>query len=185
MDTQELNLRRNELGRCPCCKRNVKDRKISLYKGIIDSLYRVYCWLGENRRHEFEMRDIRHLLGKSEYTRFGNLVRFGGVIYRPGRDEKRRGYYGMNMMRAKEFFAGNRTIPIQITLNQVTDEIVEQIDCYYHEFPSLLSFIKEHGLYDYEKQIAVEPAPVPEPPKKKRLRPVINRETNTVRFVEE
>lgn len=177
--------KRNEIGECPCCGQNIMDRKVSLYKELVNALYRVYCWCGEKGIHEFEMKQIKNMLGKNEYARFGDLVRFGGIVYRPKIDgEKRKAVYGINMERAREFFSGGRTIPVQIVLNQITNEIISQTECYYHEFPSLLAFIKENGLFDFEKMVAVEPVLPPEPVIPKKRRAVVDYKNNVVRFEE-
>lgn len=148
--------KRNSIKSCPCCNGNIQDRKLALYKELIDSLYQVYVWCGKNRRHEFEMHDIKFMLGKNEYARFGDLVRFGGLVYKPKEEGKsRKAFYGINMTRAKEFFKGERDIPVQITLNQINDEIIDQTRCFVHDFPSLKTFIGQNGLYDYE----MEPVP--------------------------
>lgn len=151
---QKVHDLRNEIGKCPFCNSCISDRKVSLYKELVDALYRVYCWLGQKRKHDFEMKEIRHLLGRNEYARFGDLVRFGGLIYKPklyGKTKK--AYYGLNMARAKEFFAGNRTIPIQITLDQITNEIVGEVPCHVYDFPKLKELLRKDGLYDYEKDV--------------------------------
>lgn len=144
---------REQLGFCPLCDSNVKDRVVSLYKGLIQSLYDVYVWCGKNKRHEFEMKDIRQILGTVNYTRFGDLVRFGGIVYKPKDEfgESRKGWYGINMFRAAEFFAGERDIPVQITLNQITNEIEHETRVKVDEFPDLSAFLDEHGLYDSRK----------------------------------
>jgi hypothetical protein len=145
---------RNRIKKCPFCNSCILDRKVALYKELIDALYKVYCWCGRKRKHDFEMKEIRHLLGRNEYARFGDLVRFGGLIYKPKLYGKtRKAYYGLNMARAKEFFAGTRTIPVQITLDQITNEIVGEVPCYVKEFPKLATFLRQNGLYDYEKDI--------------------------------
>lgn len=142
---------RNRLGKCPICEQNIKDRHITLYKGLINALYLVYCYLGEKRKHEFYTKDIKHLLGKNEYARFGDLVRFGGIIYKPkGNDGAEKAWFGMNMARAREFFAGFREIPIQITLNQLTGEIEDAKYVKVSDFPELYTMLNEKGLYDYE-----------------------------------
>jgi hypothetical protein len=156
-DKQRILEKRNEIGRCPCCTGNIKDRTISLYKGLTDAMYRVYTFLGSKRSHEFKMGEIKHLLGKNEYARFGDLVRFGGIVYKPKIDGKsKKAFYGLNMARAKEFFSGERKIPVQITLNQITNEIVSQVEVYYWEIPSLRELIKKDGLYDHEKKVTVD-----------------------------
>lgn len=139
--------------RCPICHSNISDRTVSLYRELIDSLYKIYVWCGKNRRHEFETKDITQFLGKNEYARFGDLVRFGGIVYKPKDDEgnSRKAWFGINMGRAKELFSGNRQIPVQITLNQITNEIVDAHYVSISDFPSLSSLITAEGLYDYEK----------------------------------
>lgn len=143
---------RNNIGNCQLCGQNIKDREVGLYQGLIDALYAVYCWCGEKRKHEFHTKEIKHLLGKNEYARFGDLVRFGGIVYKPeGDDGKEKGLFGINMARAKEFFAGTRQIPVWIVLNQLTNEIEDAKYVSVGEFPSLVQLLNEKGLYDYEK----------------------------------
>lgn len=142
---------RNNIKSCPLCHSNIADRSLSLYKELIDSLYQIYIWCGKNRRHEFETKNITQFLGKSNYARFGDLVRFGGLVYKPKDDkgETRKAWFGLNMGRAKEFFAGTREIPVQITINQITNEIIDSHYVKIYDFPSLYKFIKANGLYDY------------------------------------
>lgn len=142
---------RNAQADCPLCEQKVQDRKVALYQSLIDDLYKVYCWCGEHATHEFTMKDIRHLLGQINYTRFGDLVRFGGIVYKLGK-----AHYGINMARAKEFFAGQRKIPVQITLNQLTNEIIESNYVDIHHFPTLQSLLTKDGLYDPHKTIQNE-----------------------------
>ena len=143
---------RNRLGQCPLCHSSIQDRKVTLFNELIDVLYHVYCWCGKNKVHEFKTSDIKHMLDKNCYARFGDLVRFGGLIYRPKNDdnESEKAWFGINMGRAKEFFAGQREIPLQITLNQMTNEILESNYAKVNDFPSLAELINEQGLYDYE-----------------------------------
>lgn len=143
---------RNKLGHCPYCRGSIKDRKIALYKGLINSLYNIYCWCGKNRRHEFTTKDVKHLLGKNEYNRFGDLVRFGGIVYKPKmHGESKKGLFGINMERAKEFFNGQREIPMQIVIDQITGETIEVVATgKVGDFPELSAFINKDGLYDHE-----------------------------------
>lgn len=138
---------RKRLKNCHLCGQNIEDRQVALYKSLIRSLYAVYKWCGEHRVHEFTMKDIRHLLGQVNYTRFGDLVRFGGIVYKTGK-----AHYGLNMARAKEFFAGEREIPLYIVLNQLTNEIMEAKYVKVDQFPDLYSLLTKEGLYDYTKQ---------------------------------
>ena len=143
---------RNAVKSCPVCHANIADRNIALYKELIDALYQVYVWCGKNRRHEFETKDIVQFLGKSNYARFGDLVRFGGIIYKPKDEngEARKAWFGINMKRAKEFFAGEREIPAHITINQINNEIIDSHYVKIGDFPKLYKLIKANGLYDYE-----------------------------------
>lgn len=181
MDALKIRItaRRNELKDCPCCGSNIQDRKVALYKGMIDALYKIYIWCGKNDRHEFQMHEVRDFLGKNEYARLGDFTRFGGIVYRPKVEGKKKGHYGINMERAKEFFHGTRMIPVQITLNQITNEIIDQTDAYWYEFPSLVELMKEKGQYDHESQAIGMPI-IPDKPEKKRA--IIDPTTRTVRF---
>ncbi len=152
---REVLTGRNELKHCPICNGNIADRQVALFQELILALYKVYCWCGEKRKHEFETHEILHLLGKNEYARFGDLVRFGGIVYKPKDDtgNSRKAWFGINMARAKEFFNGDREIPVQITLNQITNEIIESKYVKVNEIPQLMTYLGEHGLYDYEKNV--------------------------------
>ena len=171
MELEELKKQvlenRNEMCRCPICNSNIKDRVVSLYSGLINTLYKVYCWCGEKRRHEFENKDVQHLFNKNDYARFGDLIRFGGLVYKP---ENKNGAYGLNMERTKEFFEGKRSIPIQLVLNQITNEIVAATYIYVYEFPNILEFLNKDGLFDYEKVLYIKPDY--EAQKKRNLNPV-------------
>lgn len=146
---------RNRMGNCQLCGQNIKDRSVALYQGLIDCLYKVYCFCGEKRVHEFRMKDIKHLLGKNEYARFGDLIRFGGLVYKPKGDteQSEKAFYGLNMERCKEFFSGQREIPVQITLNQLTNEILDAKYVKVGNFPELSQMLTAQGFYDYQKII--------------------------------
>lgn len=142
---------RNEIGRCPYCDSNIKDRKVTLYRELINALYDVYCWCGKNRQHEFHTKEVKHLFDQITYTRFGDLVRFGGIVYKPKIDgHAEKALFGIHMARAKEFFKGERDIPLQITLDQITGEIIHEVRCKVGDFPELSDFIGKNGLYDYD-----------------------------------
>lgn len=148
---------REHIGKCPLCNGNVKDRKITIYQELIASLYRVYQWCLENEVHEFDIKKVRHLIGKVEYTRWGDLVRCsGGIVYRavdPKSGKTRKGYYGINRERAGQFFRGERTIPMQTTLNQVTNERTEVRSAYVRDLPDVASMLDKDGQYDHKKTV--------------------------------
>lgn len=145
---------RNEIKACPFCDANVEDRVISLYAEIAQQLYKIYCWCGEHKRHEFKMADIRHLLDHNGYTRFNDMIRCSnGIIYRPEDEDGDRipkGSYGINMARAKAFFHGERPIHLQITMNQITHEKTVLKDVMVGDIPTLNALLVD-GAYDWEK----------------------------------
>jgi len=144
---------RNKVDFCPLCGGGIKDRKVTIYKELIQALYKIYCWCGKNKRHEFSMKDIREMLDRNNYARFGDLVRFGGLVYKVKDDagNKQKAEYGLNMSRTKEFFNGKRQIPMQITLNQITNEIIDTKPAFCHEILPLSEMLDGKGMYDYEK----------------------------------
>jgi len=141
---------REALKECPACGANIQDRKVSLFASLIRAMYKVYCYLGEQGKHEFCIKEVKDLMGKNEYARFGDLVRFGGIIYKP---VDKKGEFGMNMQRAREFFGGERQIPVQIVLNQITNEIEESHYVSITDFPELHELLLPDGLYDHEKTL--------------------------------
>lgn len=147
---------RNEMKYCPICGHTIADRNVTLYRELIEALYEVYKWCGKNKKHEFKTKDIRHLLSRNNYARFGDLIRFGGLVYKP-KDEDGQSHkaeFGINMARAKEFFTGERQIPVQITLNQITNEIIDAQYVTIKDFPKLKELLTADGLYDYDKIIS-------------------------------
>lgn len=144
---------RNDLGYCPFCRAHIEDRTESIYAELIASLYKVMRWCEEHERHEFKMTDIRHLLGQINYTRFGNLVHYGGVVY-PIKDEKgkrKRGHFGLNMERAREVFANKRAFPLAKKIDMITGECIEETCVYIKDLPSLKQFIDDEGQYHPER----------------------------------
>jgi len=151
---------RNKIKYCPLCNSNIADRTVTVYKELIEALYAVYVDCGKNRRHEFAMKEIRHLLSRNNYARFGDLVRFGGLVYKfkTENGKKKKAKYGLNMKRCKEFFSGQRQIPLQIILNPITNEIIDSYYVNINNFPSLLSMLDKDGIYDYEKDLSQQTA---------------------------
>ena len=56
----------------------------------------------------------------------------------------------MHMARAKAFFHGERSVHLQITLNQITHEKVVLREVMVGEIPALTALLVD-GVYDYEK----------------------------------
>lgn len=148
---------RKHLEKCPLCNSTIEDRIITIYADLVRQLYEVYKWCGEKRVHEFKRKDIRHLMNHNGYARFGDFVRCsGGIIYKPKDDEtgnSEKALFGMNMARAKLFFKGEREMPMQVKMNQITEEITVLRTAKIGEFPELFQLLNEKGLYDYERDL--------------------------------
>lgn len=146
---------RKEIKNCPICGQSVLDRSQSLYKSLIHDLYKIYCWCGEKRKHEFEIKEIKHLFSNHvNYTAFNRLDRHGGLLYNaknPSTGREKKGFYGLNMARCKEFFQGKRVIPMWIVINQLTNEIIDRKDVTINEIPELVELLNKEGVYDYER----------------------------------
>ncbi len=145
---------RAHLKRCELCNQKITDRTVVIYYELILALYEVYKYCGKNKIHEFNMKDIRHLLKRNEYARFGDLVRCGGLLYKP--EPHKKGFFGLNMARTKEFFYGLRKIPLWFTLNQLTGEIIESHYVSIGEFPELKELLTKDGLYDPMPRVEAE-----------------------------
>lgn len=137
---------RNTLEHCPFCSRNIKDREEALYLELMKSLYLVLKWCEERDRHEFTMKDVRHLLGQINYTRFGNLDKYG-LIYIP--DGAPKGHYGINRKTLREFFSGHRDIIIKRMVNLTTGQTCAETRAYLKDIPNLAQFMDSQGEFDH------------------------------------
>ncbi len=124
----------------------VEERQIRLYMGLIKALNAVYKWCLEKNRHEFERKEIKHLfINENDSARFGDLILFGGLVYRP--EDKGKKYYGLNMARCAEFFAGNYKIPKHLWKNPVTGELRPGNYVTIKELPKLIHLLDNEGDY--------------------------------------
>lgn len=131
--------------KCKCCGHIISERKIALYRGIIKTLWRVYQWAKVNG-HEFSRKDIKHLfINENDTARFGDLIMFGGLVYRP--EDKNRGYYGLNMERCENFFKRVYRIPLEIWKNPVTKELRKENYVTVDQIPSIIEFLDEDQFY--------------------------------------
>jgi len=128
---------------CSCGhKHQVNEREIGIYKGLVISLWEVMKWCEEKEVHEFNMKSVRHLLGKNEYARFGDWVLFGGLVYKHGK-----GLYGLNLSRCREFFAGQYQIPRVVYKNPLTRQSTPGERVYIHQLPCLSQFLDQNNQY--------------------------------------
>lgn len=128
---------------CACGHKHIIDkREIALYQGMIKSLWSVYRWCKEKDIHEFRMRDVRHLVGQVGYTRFGDWVYFGGLVYKKGKSN-----YGINVERCEAFFRGESTIPSRVLKDPITKQI-EPLDYKtIKSIPEITEFLDKDKLY--------------------------------------
>lgn len=90
---------------CECCGTTKNWRKLTLNKSLVSIMIKIYKWCRETGRHEFERKEIKHLLtSETESATFEDLIHFGGIMYRP--EGKGRGFWGMNTGRAADFISG-------------------------------------------------------------------------------
>lgn len=128
---------------CPHCGQSINERQIGLFKGMVESLWQVYCWCVEKNRHEFERKDVKHLFSSENITaRFGDWVFFGGLVYKHGK-----GHYGLNMERCEAFFGNKLAIPTLITKHPITKEIERYEPRLAKEIPSLMQFLDDDSRY--------------------------------------
>lgn len=146
MNKEEVIRRRNELKKCPCCNAGIEDRTISLNTSMVQALYAVCKWCTEKDIHEFETRDVKHLWSKTQYATFGDLVWFGGLIYKNGKAN-----YGINLDRARAYFKGDTIIPLYVTLNQITNEIVDRKEGKISEVKNITEWLDtDNKLYNHK-----------------------------------
>jgi hypothetical protein len=104
--------------RCDHCGSVVSKREIVIFKSLIYSLWTVYKRCIEMGINNFSMKEIRDLLGRNEYARFGDLVLFGHLVTKEGKAR-----YRLNMELCEKFFANKLFIPIKILKDPVTGKI--------------------------------------------------------------
>lgn len=148
---------RNAIEKCPFCDHTVSDRSVSIYAELVETMYRVYCWCGKERKHEFKVKEIRQFFDQKNFAshRWSDLIDCSNGILYPILDQetkqRKKGVYGMNMARAREFFHGKRQVHMSITLNQITGEKMVIKDAYVHQIPALKAMLDSEGLYDHER----------------------------------
>jgi len=133
---------------CSCGHRHIVDkREITLYLGMVKALWSVYRWSQEKGRYEFKMSDIKSLLEKNSYARFGDWVYFGGLIYKNGKS-----LYGINKERCEGFFYRQAKIPARVLKDPITKQIeIMEYKCI-GEIPELTEFLDADKMYQANYQ---------------------------------
>lgn len=136
---------------CPTCghKHKISEREIGLYQGMVKALWSVFKWCEQKGRHEFQISEVKDLIGKNEYARFGDWKKFGGLVYTPIENGKSlgKGHYGLNLPRCDEFFKGTYKIPSRVWKKPLNGEL-EGVDYKtIHEIPKLSALLNADNEY--------------------------------------
>ena len=125
------------------CGQSIALREIVLYTGLFNALGRVYGLISSRGAgYRFKMRDVRHLLGRTEYCRFGDLALSDGLVFKEGKAK-----YGLNLERCRDFFCGNLAVATRLWKNPVTGEISKEDYRTVGEIPKLREMLDSEGLY--------------------------------------
>jgi hypothetical protein len=128
--------------RCPYCGHIINKRKETLFKDMVVSLDKVYKWCLEHNTNEFSRKEIKHLLIKdNEITRFGSWVFFGGILYK----REKKGLWGINLKRAKEFLRGDLAINSVAMIDRVNKEVELSEPKTVKQIKGIEAFLDEHG----------------------------------------
>lgn len=134
---------KEEIQFCPTCGHIISQREISLYKGIMITLWKVFAWCKKNNRHEFERKDIKHLFTtENDTARFGDLVLFGGLVYK-----NKKASYGLNIERCEQFFLNKIKIPTRGWKDPMTGKISFEDERSLSDFPELKNLLDEDQMY--------------------------------------
>ena len=149
---------------CPTCGKGhtISNRPIPMTRGKAMALNRIFRWCHEKGRHEFQISEIDHLLGKSSYANMSTLIHFGGLVYRPSKSVDKAyfgsGWYGLNMERCAKFFNNDYAIPKIVYRDMVTGEYMhdENDKVLFNKIPNIQKFIDKEGHFVVEYQPKVD-----------------------------
>lgn len=128
---------------CPHCHQIIDKREIALFKGMYEALALAFDWCKTHKTYRFEMKDIRDLIGKNEYARFGDWVYFSGLVFK---DEK--ASYGLNLERVSDFLFKDRQICIAGWKDPITNEFTPSRWGTRNQIPGLNQFLTDKGMYE-------------------------------------
>lgn len=131
-----------EHNHCPHCGRIIDKREIGLFVGMVVALKSAYDFCVKNNIHEFEMKQVRDMMDRNAYARFGDWKMFGGVVYGRGKAK-----YGLNMERCEAFFRNEYKIPTKIIKDPLLKTISLEDYRYCRDMPNLKEYIGLDGLF--------------------------------------
>ncbi len=120
----------------------ISEREITLYRGMAVALKKVHAWCVERGVHEFDISDVRPLIGTIEYARFSDWKKFGGLVYSPKGTLK--GRYGLNLARCEAFFGGSYKVPARVWKNPITKGLRMEEYKTIDEFPDLWDLVDKN-----------------------------------------
>ncbi len=136
---------KKEIRRCSHCGSTLSLRSISLYRGMVEALWKVFKYTGERGSTRFTRKEIKHLLAGNENTtaRFGDWVMFGNLIHKEGK-----GKYIINREYCEKYFLNEYQIPNTIWKDPISGEVVEREDYRYaRDTKSIREFLDEDDMY--------------------------------------
>lgn len=130
---------------CPTCGQSVNEREIALFSSMVQTLIRVWYWCKENRVHEFQRKDIKHIFNGDEnvIAHWGDWVFFGGLVYKPAG----KGTWGLNMERCSNFISGKLAIPTKAYKNPLEKTVRYSDERYINEIPHISNFLDKSKQY--------------------------------------
>lgn len=143
----------NEVGLCMLCGKDISDKVEAINAEMLNDLLKVYHWAAENKKYEFKIGQVKHLISHSSYSNFSNLREAGGLMYHPKDAEGEylgQGWYGMAMKRVRDFFRGEFTVPCKYVKDGITGKLLAADYVHVRDFPSIIQWIDANGMYDHE-----------------------------------
>lgn len=118
----------------------ISERQVPLLAEMVNSLIRVYKWAKMKEKHEFKRKEIKHLFNtETESAHFGDLVYFGGIMYK-----EKRGYWGINFSRMESFMAGEYEVPVEVWKNPITKNVRHGEYVTINKVPNVTKYLDEN-----------------------------------------
>lgn len=138
---------------CPTCGQSVNKREISLYKGLVSGLYRVWRYCEEHDTWTLNMKTIREVLGQVDYSRFNDWKRFEPEMVWGKRSE-----YNFNKGLMRQSFTGRRQVCVRMLKDPLTDTLDRVEFDYLRNVPSLVGFLddNEQFIAQYRDRVDLE-----------------------------
>ncbi len=109
---------KKQIVRCEHCNSIVSERQITLFKGMVWALWKVFQWCEANGIDTVQRKQFKGLFkNENETARFGDWVYFGDLV-----EKEKKGTYKLNFASCRRFFSGIEQIPTVVWKNPVTGE---------------------------------------------------------------